>query len=83
MGNWVTNTYLVSRESYLVKRIKPKNQNKFVLSIELRESRLGNRIRFIVLKELEREYNTGQLFLSKKIDGDNPYLVSRESYLVL
>ena len=32
------NSYLVSRESYLTKRIRPKNQNKFVLIIELIES---------------------------------------------
>ena len=37
--NRVTNSYLVSRESYLVKRIKAKNHNKFILEIELREKK--------------------------------------------
>ena len=34
------NPYLVSRESYLAKRIKRKNQNKFILIIELLGSNL-------------------------------------------
>jgi len=35
------------------------------LSIELRESRLEIRIKCIILKELEREYNISQLSIKK------------------
>lgn len=48
LGNRVTNSYLVSRELYLAKKIKAKNKSKFVLSIGLRKKGREDRNKVIL-----------------------------------